>query len=750
MKAPENRSVPAIALMGAVGAVAAGCSPTGATVIDAILVGLAVLVVVWAAASSPWWGGVIAAIVAMVFAPSAVLLAVAALAAGGGLVVGLRGRAEPWTRALVAALAVQVFARLGEVGSFGVSAAIAISTLFALTVVGISRRRRQDRRIAFGVAAALVGGTVLAVIGGGLAAASARGSVEDGVDRAQQAVDQLADGDFDAARVSFHEAAELLADGDAALDRPWTQPARLVPVVAQYRAAGTELVGSAADVTSQVASALDRIDPDALRVRNGSIDITAVEALQQPMAELLDALDQLVVSVRSIDDPWLSRRLTDRLDELVVQVEDERPKGGDLLQAVRQMPTLLGRDGLRRYFVAFTTPVEARGLGGFMGNWAEVTLDRGQIEVTKFGRHDDLNTTGAQPKVITGPADFLATWGDRGFRQADGGGHSRIWSDVTMSPQFPSVAQVISEIYPQSGGQQLDGVFAMDIYTIAALMQITGPVDVPSAGVSVTPENAVEFLLHGQYLQIQDTPQRVDALELVAKTTIDRLLTSDLPSPVDMAELLAPYVSQRRLVGWSPVPAEQAVMTTLGADGALPVPGTGDAAAVVINNAGNGKIDYYLDGRMSYDVATGDDTTVRATLTVDLSNSAPAEGEPPYVIGNSYDLPNGTNYLYVTGYGALPIRSATVDGVTVPLRSSVEAGLNAASLFVRIPPGGAATIVFNLEGQVDDPAAFTRTVEWRSPPSVRPMPATLTLNGEPMLRSPVDDPGMFTLETSAR
>lgn len=750
MKVAETGSVFLAASAAAVGAVAAGCSPTGSTVIDATLVGLSVLAVVWGAASSPWWGGVIAAIIAMVFAPSPVLLAVGAIAAGGGLVVGLGGRAEPWTRALVAALAVQVFVRLGEVGSFGVSAAIAISTLFALTVVGISRRRRRDRRLALGVAAALVGGTVLALIGGGLAAASARGSVEDGVDRAQQAVDQLADGDFDAARASFREAAALLAEGDAALDRPWTQPARLVPVVAQYRAAGTELVGSAADVTSQVASALDRIDPDALRVRNGAIDVAAVEALQQPMAELLNALDQLVVSVRSIDDPWLSRRLTDRLDELVVKVEEERPKGDDLLQAVEQMPTLLGRDGLRRYFVAFTTPVEARGLGGFMGNWAEVTLDGGTIAVTRFGRHDDLNATGTQPKVITGPADFLATWADRGFRQADGGGHPRIWSDVTMSPQFPSVAQVISELYPQSGGQQLDGVFAMDVYTIAALMQITGPVDVPSAGVSVTPENAIEFLLHDQYLQIQDTPQRVDALELVAKTTIDRLLTSDLPGPVDMAELLAPYVSERRLMGWSPVPAEQAVMTTLGADGALPVPGTGDAAAVVINNAGNNKIDYYLDGRMAYDVTTGADTTVRATLTIDLTNTAPAEGEPNYVIGNSYGLPTGTNYVYVTGYGALPIRSATVDGVTVPFRSSVEAGLNVASLFVQIPPGGGTTIVFELEGQVADPAAFTRTVEWRSPPSVRPMPAALTLNGEPMLRSPVNDPGMFTLETPSR
>ena len=67
-----------------------------------------------------------------------------------------------------------------------------------------------------------------------------------------------------------------------------------------------------------------------------------------------------------------------------------------------------------------------------------------------------------------------------------------------------------------------------------------------------------------------------------------------------------------------------------------------------------------------------------------------------------------------------------------------------------MPSGGGTTIVFQLEGQVADPAAFTSRVEWRSPPSVRPMPATITLNGAPMQHSPVNEAGMFTLEQPTR
>ena len=37
-----------------------------------------------------------------------------------------------------------------------------------------------------------------------------------------------------------------------------------------------------------------------------------------------------------------------------------------------------------------------------------------------------------------------------------------------MAPDFPTVAQVISQLYPQSGGRPVDGVFVLDPQAIAA------------------------------------------------------------------------------------------------------------------------------------------------------------------------------------------------------------------------------------------------------------------------------------------
>ncbi|MEZ5224292.1 MAG: DUF4012 domain-containing protein [Ilumatobacteraceae bacterium] len=175
------------------------------------------------------------------------------------------------------------------------------------------------------------------------------------------------------------------------------------------------------------------------------------------------------------------------MGELAGEIQQQRTSSDRAIEAVRQAPAMLGADGPRRYFMAFMTPVEARGLGGLMGNWAEVTIDEGRIQVSDFARHTDLNDRAAGPQRITGPADFLDAWGDYGFRDADGLTRWSIWGDVTYSPHFPNVAEVITQLYPQSGGDEVDGVFVMDVYALAALMQLTGEIELADADLTITP-----------------------------------------------------------------------------------------------------------------------------------------------------------------------------------------------------------------------------------------------------------------------
>ena len=304
--------------------------------------------------------------------------------------------------------------------------------------------------------------------------------------------------------------------------------------------------------------------------------------------------------------------------------------------AVQQAPAMLGANGKRVYFIAFTTPAESRGLGGFMGNWAEVTIDAGHISVTNFGRTADL--------AVDGDTEH--------------------WVRITSSPHFPDVAKLIADGYPAFSGHKVDGVFAMDVYTVAALMKLTGPIDLTSIPQTVSADNTAKFLLSDQYAAVQDRAERIDLLEEVASTTISRLLTGSLPAPPDLIKLLSPFAAQGRLLGWSADADEETLFERMRMSGELPALDGGDGLAIVLNNVGNNKIDYYLTGEVAYSVNTDPATgTATAELDITLHNGAPSGvTEPAIVFANSEGAPPGTSVMDLGVYSAMPVTAMTVDG----------------------------------------------------------------------------------------
>ncbi len=731
----------AIATVAGIGAALADVSPTGSTVVDFLLVLLASVACIWAAASAPWWAGAALAAIAAALAPSLELLLMASTAAVGGLAIGSAKRAVPWSRALVAAVALQVLARLGNIERFGFSAFIALGTLSLVAFLGIRRRPRRDRKVMWWVVGVVGGFSVLTAVGLAYAANSSRSDLETGTSAAEDAIDLLSAGDFLAARAQFTRAAEAFDRVDQSLSRPWAQASRLVPVVAQHRRAAAHLVRDARDVSELASALLTRVNLDSLRVVNGRIDVPQVQAVEQPLLDLQAAIDELGDTIADIDSPWLVSPLRTRLVALSDDIVDQQDRGRDVLAIVHNAPALLGADRPRVYFIAFTTPVEARGLGGFMGNWAEITLTDGQISLSRFGRTTDLNQAGAPDKQLSGPTELLDNYGqyllaDDEGQQADG----TVWSEITVSPNFPDVATAMAELYPQSGGRTVDGVFVMDVDTIARLMEISGPV-ITTEGIEVSSQNAVQFLLYDQY-RLSDEVARVDLLEEVARSTVTRLLSSELPSPPDLADLLGPMVSQGRLLGWASSPDEQAVFDQIGMSGSLPDHGV-DAIGVAFNNVASNKIDGYLEAGIDYDVQTDASANLAtATMTVTLTNTSPTTGLPAVVIGNERGYPVGTNEMLLSIYSVMPFTSATLDGQAFDLSVGDEGGLLLSSGLVKLSAGQTRVVTLQLEGSLDLRNGYQ--LEVRTPPSATLVPTTLQLNGT-VVPVQITEPGIHQI-----
>jgi hypothetical protein len=709
----DTRAVAAAAAAG-LAAWFAPPEPTGNPTVDAVLRGAGVALIVLIGARAPWWVVSVAAGVAVGIALDPVLIALAAAALGVALWVGTTHRVRPDLLALSLAVTFNVLLRAELDEPFGASAVVTGVVAALVFFTGIFRSAKAVRYVAWLGAGCSIVFAVAATVGFGAEAARARHDLGGGRTSAELGVAALESGKFDEAEDWFREAAELLGRAHDRLTEPTASGARFVPIVAQHREAVVRLSAMGADGASAVADALAEIDIDALRTIDGRIDLDSVAALDGPLTRVRTVLDDFQHTLDSVRSPWLVHRAEVELEDFDESISEHLPGIDEALNAVRLAPDLLGADGPRRYLVLFTTPAESRGLGGFVGNYAELTAVDGQISMSSFGRAEDLDQeTQRAGARVTGHEEFLRRYGRFGY-DADGRVGDAAFRNLAMTPNFPWVGEIAADLYRQATGREVDGAIAMDPYVVASFLRYSGPVELTTIDHVLTADTAVSFLLRDQYfIGVDDRTQRTDALAEAARLTFEALLSGELPAPVTLGEDLGPLVSERRLLMWSTHADEQALFERLRMAGRIPPLDGADGWAVTVSNAGGNKIDSFLERRAEYDASTDPDTgETSATLRVELTNTAPHDGLPDYVIGNRVGAPRGTSRLFVSFYSPLVLTDVRLDGARTGLTIGREAGWNVYSRLVDIPSGSTVTFELQLNGTVARP---DEVVTWEQP-----------------------------------
>jgi hypothetical protein len=277
---------------------------------------------------------------------------------------------------------------------------------------------------------------------------------------------------------------------------------------------------------------------------------------------------------------------------------------------------------------------------------------------------------------------------------------------VNLSPDFPSVAQVLMSLAPQAGLPKVDGVLSVDPAGLAALLELTGPVTVPGWSTPIDSGNVVNVTLRDAYAAFADTPDRADFLGDVAKAAVDKATSGDLGTPAKIAKVLGGAAHKGHLNLAFARPEEQQLAKDLGVSGRLD-PIRSDSVAVTSSNVAGNKIDYYLHRDVDYrvmitpnDLRTG--AKASATLTTKLENTAPATGLPQIVIGpfTPDRFVAGENRVLLSMYSPLQFESATVDGTDTAVSPGTERGRNVYSLFQRIPSKTEKVTVAKLGGEV--------------------------------------------------
>ena len=688
------RLVAGIAAASSVLAMASAGEPVGLAGLDVVARGAFGFVVVLlgsrASASSMLAGSVVAvaagAAAGMAWAGAAIVgsLAAAALAGGTWPLLGL---------SCLAGL-VQVALRLETPAPLG-SAALAALILGPIVASGLRRLPVPSRRKAWRAALG-VGGLVAATCAPwAITLLLAQPSLSQGDRAATDALEAARRGDLDTASARFGDASKAFATAQRAIGGWWTRPALFVPFVARNARAVDALARAGADLTTTAAATAPSVDPGGIRLEAGVVPLDRLRALDPPLRRSLAALAAAERRLEAATSPWVVPPVHGRLAGAVRQVRGARGDTTNVLAMVRVLPGMLGAHGPRRYFLAIQTPSEARATGGLIGNFGEVTADGGRLQLVRVGRSADLNSAGdVSRRHLAGPADYLRRYA--GFHP------ETEWRNVNLSPHFPSVAEVIGDLYPQSGGQPIDGVISVDPLGLAALLEVVGPVPVAGLDQPLTARNAGEILLFRQYLSFQaDNEQRVEFLGDAATAIWARMTAGRLPGPSTLGAALGPALDAKHFLFSSRHPEEQRLFERLGVDGGLPSV-RGDSLAVVTQNAGGNKIDWFLKRSVRYDVRVDPSTrALAATLDLRLANEAPATGLPPIVIHSSRpDVPPGENRIYLSVFTPWSLAAATVDGRPLLMESGRERGRRVYSAFVTVPPGGTIAVSLQLSGRL--------------------------------------------------
>ena len=146
--------------------------------------------------------------------------------------------------------------------------------------------------------------------------------------------------------------------------------------------------------------------------------------------------------LRAIDSRTLSSRVAPAYAEISAAVDTASTSFAAADRAVQVLPTMLGKDGPKKYLLMFENNAEIRATGGLPGAYALVTTDKGKISLTRQGAPKDIGRFD-KPVLPQSEAekqiyfDQIATF----------------FQDTNFTPEFPRTAELVREMWKRSQGR---------------------------------------------------------------------------------------------------------------------------------------------------------------------------------------------------------------------------------------------------------------------------------------------------------
>jgi hypothetical protein len=422
-------------------------------------------------------------------------------------------------------------------------------------------------------------------------------------DIAQHAGEQIAGGNF-----AYRFVARLPVFG-----RPMTAIREEVAAAQQWAQAATTV----RDIVS------DLLGPKALRgsagaaeagagapvFNNGVVNVKLLSALPARLQTLVGYLETADAHIRAIPSIPFYHRLTGVKAKALAESTQDLALARNALSASRLLPSFLGADRPKRYFLALQNNADLRGTGGAVLAYAFLVIDHGKLNLTESGRIGDLDDKiGGVNVHVPGPVYWYISHAHVAPRLANG---------ANYSPNLSLVGQAWSNMIEKITGKPIDGAIALDPVAVATAMG-NRKVHIRSYPSPISAANAVKVIENQQYT-LPKEEQAAFPGELIGKAwAIFRN-----PQPfVKTIQQLGEALREKHIQIWSANEQQRSLLAKLRWSGEL-TPSPGDYIHLVDNKRVANKVDYYAHQKITYRATLGASGAADSTYQVQLTNSTP-------------------------------------------------------------------------------------------------------------------------------
>lgn len=194
-----------------------------------------------------------------------------------------------------------------------------------------------------------------------------------------------------------------------------------------------------------------------------------IDKIEEKLKKAQGEVDQINLS--KYPQNLFGVKIKENLQTLVKTIDEGTQMVGEAKPLVKYLKPLLGYPDEKRYLLLFQNDAELRPTGGFLTAYAILSVYRGNFK--PLGSFD-IYTLDAKFGNRLSPPEPIKKY------------HKNVYywhlRDMNLSPDFKEFIEVFWPNYKKAGGQDVDGIIAVDTKVLVDLLRVLGPIGVADWG----------------------------------------------------------------------------------------------------------------------------------------------------------------------------------------------------------------------------------------------------------------------------